>query len=101
MRHTTINDLAKLLHLSPSTVSRALRNHPDISEKTKSKVLAMALDTNYQPNLIAQRLQNRSSNNIGVIVPEIRNTFFFSVPPEKQEIETVIVKTELVIRQSS
>jgi DNA-binding LacI/PurR family transcriptional regulator len=76
MRHTTINDLAKLLKLSPSTVSRALRNHPDISRKTKNKVLAMAADTNYQPNLIAQSLQNRRSNNIGVIVPEIRNTFF-------------------------
>lgn len=76
MRHTTINDLAKLLDLSPSTVSRALRDHPDISRKTKDKVLAMAADTNYQPNLIAQSLQNRRSNNIGVIVPEIRNSFF-------------------------
>lgn len=76
MRHTTINDLARLLKLSPSTVSRALRNHPDISRETKDKVLAMAADTNYQPNLIAQSLQNRSSNNIGVIVPEIHNTFF-------------------------
>lgn len=86
MRHTTINDLAKLLNLSPSTVSRALRNHPDISNKTKDKVLAMAADTNYQPNLIAQSLQNRRSNNIGVIVPEIRNTFFSTVISGIEEV---------------
>lgn len=86
MRHTTINDLAKLLKLSPSTVSRALRNHPDISQKTKDKVLAMAEEKNYQPNLIAQSLQNRRSNNIGVIVPEIRNTFFSTVISGIEEI---------------
>ncbi len=76
MRHTTINDIARQLELSPSTVSRALRDHPDISQKTKDRVLALASATNYQPNLIAQSLQTKRSNNIGVIVPEIRNTFF-------------------------
>jgi len=76
MRHTTINDIARQLKLSPSTVSRALRNHPDISQETKIRVLALAAETNYQPNLIAQSLQTKRSNNIGVIVPEIRNTFF-------------------------
>jgi len=78
--------MAKLLGLSPSTVSRALRNHPDISQKTKERVLAMAADKNYQPNLIAQSLQNRRSNNIGVIVPEIRNTFFSTVISGIEEI---------------
>ena len=86
MRHTTINDLARQLSLSPSTVSRALRDHPDISQKTKDKVLAMAADTNYQPNLIAQSLQNRRSNNIGVIVPEIRKTFFSTVISGVEEV---------------
>ena len=86
MRHTTINDLAAKLGLSPSTVSRALREHPDISVKTKERVLAMAAETNYQPNLIAQSLQNRRSNNIGVIVPEIRNTFFSTVISGIEEI---------------
>lgn len=85
-RHTTINDLARKLKLSPSTVSRALRNHPDISSKTKKRVLAMAEQTNYQPNLIAQSLQTRRSNNIGVIVPEIRNTFFATVISGIEEV---------------
>ena len=79
MAHVTINDLAQQLALSPSTVSRALRNHPDISETTKKRVLAAAAESNYQPNLIAQSLQNKRSNNIGVVVPEIRNTFFSTV----------------------
>ena len=79
MRHVTINDLARRLKLSASTVSRALRDHPDISEQTKKRVRDIAARTNYQPNLIAQSLQTRRSNNIGVIVPEIRNTFFATV----------------------
>lgn len=79
MKHVTINDLARRLNLSASTVSRALRDHPDISKQTKERVRAMAAETNYQPNLIAQSLQTSRSNNIGVIVPEIRNTFFSTV----------------------
>lgn len=84
--HITITDLAKKLRLSPSTVSRALRNHPDISDKTKARVVAEATKRNYQPNLIAQSLQTSRSNNIGVIVPEIRNTFFSSVISGIEEV---------------
>jgi DNA-binding LacI/PurR family transcriptional regulator len=79
MRQVTITDLARRLKLSPSTVSRALRDHPEISRQTKERVRAIAVQTNYQPNLIAQSLQTRRSNNIGVIVPEIRNAFFSEV----------------------
>jgi DNA-binding LacI/PurR family transcriptional regulator len=86
MRHITINDLAKRLKLSASTVSRALKDHPDISTQTKERVKAAAAKTNYQPNLIAQSLQTRRSNNIGVIVPEIRNTFFSTVISGIEEI---------------
>ena len=86
MRHITINDLAKRLKLSASTVSRALRDHPDISAETKERVRAAAEQANYQPNLIAQSLQTRRSNNIGVIVPEIRNTFFSTVISGIEEI---------------
>lgn len=86
MRHITLNDIAKQLKVSPSTVSRALRNHPDISQKTKDRVLEVATEKNYQPNIIAQSLQNRRSNNIGVIVPEIRNTFFSTVISGIEEI---------------
>ncbi len=86
MRHITITDLAKHLGLSASTVSRALRDHPDISPKTKKRVREMANETNYQPNLIAQSLQTSRSNIIGVIVPEIHSTFFSTVISGIEEV---------------
>jgi len=76
--HVTIKDIAKRLNLSPSTVSRALRNHPDISSETKKQVLALANKLDYHPNSIAQSLKNMQTKTIGVIVPEIRHHFFSS-----------------------
>lgn len=72
----TIKDIAKALNISPSTVSRALRDHPDISSKTKKRVNSMANELDYHPDSIAQSLKQRKTNLIGVIVPEIRNRFF-------------------------
>ena len=75
----TIKDIAKKLKISPSTVSRALRDHPDISKETKSKVQTLAQKIYYQPNSIAQSLKARKTYTIGVIVPEIRHDFFSTV----------------------
>ena len=79
MTQWTIKDLAATLGISPSTVSRALRDHPDISDKTKKAVSELAAKHHYQPNQIAKSLQNSQSNTIGVIVPEIRHHFFSTV----------------------
>ena len=79
MTTVTIKDLAKKLNLSPSTVSRALRNHPDISPETKKRVITLADDLDYHPDSIARSLQNRRTKTIGVIVPEIKQPFFASV----------------------
>ena len=76
MGQITIKDIARKLNLSPSTVSRALRNHPDISPETKGKVVALAEQYDYHPNSIAQSLQTRKSRTIGIIVPEIKHHFF-------------------------
>ncbi|MFV0420911.1 LacI family DNA-binding transcriptional regulator [Oleidesulfovibrio sp.] len=76
MRQYTIKDIAKELGISPSTVSRALSGHPDISDKTSAKVKELAARFNYQPNLVAKSLQQKHSSTIGVIVPEIRHDFF-------------------------
>ena len=73
---STIIDIAKALNLSPSTVSRAIRNNPSISSKTKKRVLDYAKEINYFPNNIAQSLQMRQSRTIGVLVPEIQHDFF-------------------------
>lgn len=75
----TIKDIARELKISPSTVSRALKNHPDISEETKIAVNELARKLNYQPNAVALSLKQRRSNTIGVIIPEIVHYFFSSV----------------------
>src|ERR1700712_5460557 len=75
----TIKDIAKALHLSISTVSKALRNSHEISEETKKTVLAYANEFNYKPNPIAQSLKRGRSKSIGVIVCNIDNNFFSQV----------------------
>jgi len=75
----TIKDIARELKISPSTVSRALKNHPDISEETKIAVNELAQKLHYQPNAVALSLKQRRSNTIGVIIPEIVHYFFSSV----------------------
>ena len=76
---TTITDLAKELGISPSTVSRALNNHPAISERTRKAVVKLARKKNYQPNLLALHLLQKKTNTIGVIVPEISSYFISSI----------------------
>lgn len=75
----TIKDLARELNISASTVSRALKDHPDISKETKRAVQELAQRLNYQPNAVALSLKQRRSNTIGVIIPEIVHYFFSSV----------------------
>ena len=75
----TIKDLARELKISASTVSRALKNHPDISQETKIAVNELAKKWNYQPNAVALSLKQRRSNTLGVIIPEIVHYFFSSV----------------------
>lgn len=76
---TTITEIAKELGISPSTVSRALNNHPAISDKTRKAVVKLAQKLNYQPNLLALNLLKKKTNTIGVIVPEITSYFFSSI----------------------
>ena len=71
MKLITITDIAKKLGIAPSTVSRALRDHPDISEETKNRVKKLVRDSRYTPNAISDSLRNRRTTNIGVIIPEI------------------------------
>ncbi|MFK8101497.1 MAG: LacI family DNA-binding transcriptional regulator [Saprospiraceae bacterium] len=75
MKRVTIKDLAKILNLSTSTVSRALSDHPDISESTKNKVRLAAKEFNYTTNVHARFFRNQHSGLIALILPEI-NMFF-------------------------
>jgi DNA-binding LacI/PurR family transcriptional regulator len=86
-RHpVTIKDIARELGVSPSTVSRALKDHPDISLETKRMVKELVEKLNYKPNSIALSLRNRKTHIIGVIVPEMVHHFFSSVISGIEEI---------------
>ena len=70
-RQVTLQDLAAKLKISVSTVSRALKDHPRISRKTKEAVWQLAKDLDYEPNQLALGLKNKHINAIGVVVPKI------------------------------
>lgn len=74
-----LEDLAEKLGVSKVTISKALRNHPDISPGTTSKVKALAEKLGYMPNYMAKNLSARKSNTIGLVVPKIAHFFFGSV----------------------
>ncbi len=67
----TIKDIAKRLNISLSTVSRAMRNAPDVNADTKRAVLALSDELNYQPNKLALSLKQKQTHNIAVIVPNL------------------------------
>jgi LacI family transcriptional regulator len=70
------SDIAKKLNVSRITVSKALRNHPDISEAMKKKVNETAAKLGYVPNLIAKQLNSGKTSTIGIVVPDLENSFF-------------------------
>ncbi|GGG18264.1 LacI family transcriptional regulator [Dokdonia pacifica] len=72
---TTLKEIAKKLDISISTASRALNNHPDISDATKEKVQQLAEKLHYSPNLFAQGFRTQRSHILGVIVPNIAHYF--------------------------
>jgi len=79
MRPVTLKDIAQKLNISRSTVSKALSGRSDVSKKTREKVLILAKELNYVPNLTAVNLRTQRTKTIGVIVPSIRNQFFSKV----------------------
>ncbi len=75
----TISTIATELNITPATVSRALRDHPKISAKTKKSVLRVADRLNYKRNKIASSLRSGKTHTIGVIIPSAEINFFGSV----------------------
>jgi LacI family transcriptional regulator len=75
MNRPTITDIARLLQLNPSTVSRALNNHPDVSPETRNRVQELAQELGYAPNQLAVNLRKRHSGLIALLVSEM-NMFF-------------------------
>jgi LacI family transcriptional regulator len=85
-RAVTIKDIARILNVSVSTVSRALRDTYDINKETREKILGLAAELNYKPNFNATGLAKGSTHNIGIILPFITNFYFSTVITGIQEI---------------
>lgn len=79
MSKVTLKEIGKTLGLSAATVSKALKDYPDISEDTKRKVVELAESLNYKPNSFAQSLRNQESKIIGLIIPDIVHHFFSNI----------------------
>lgn len=82
----TMKEIAKKLGVSVSTISRALQDSPELHPDTKKRIVAMAQEMNYQPNLLAQSLRISRTKILGVIVPEITSHFFASCISGIQDI---------------
>jgi len=78
-KEITIYDIAKNLNVSPSTVSRALKDDPTVSKKTKKKIFETAAQMGYRSNPFAKNLRQQQSLTIGVIVGELNSPFITSV----------------------
>lgn len=78
MTNTTLKKISEILGLSISTVSRALKDHPDISDRTKQRVTELATTLDYEPNANAVHLRTSKSNLFGLIVPSVSNFFYDS-----------------------
>ncbi len=76
MGRVTIIDIARMLGVSKSTVSRALAGHSDVNSETRRKILQLAQKLDYQPNVVALHLKQQRTNTLGVIIPETVNRFF-------------------------
>lgn len=74
-----MKDIARALNVSVVTVSRALRDRPDISKATRDAVLAKMREMGYQPNVLARSLVTGKTNLIGVVIPDLMQTFFAEI----------------------
>jgi len=79
MKPVTLKEIAELLNISVTTVSKALKDYPDVSKKTKRLVKETANMLNYKPNSFAVNLRTKESKTIGLVIPEIVHHFFSSV----------------------
>lgn len=96
----TIKDIARALNVSPSTVSRALKDNPDISQETRDLIHAYAREHNYKPNVLAVNLRSSRSNTIGVIVPQLVHHFFSCVLSGIEKAATA-AGYNIIVAQSS
>jgi LacI family transcriptional regulator len=98
-KEVTIYDVAKALNLSPSTISRALKDHPHIRKETKRKIRTVAGEMGYRHNKFASNLRQKHTNTIGVVVPKL-NSYFMATTLAGIEKITTEYGYGLIISQS-
>lgn len=86
MSAVKLEDIARQLGVSISTVSRALSGNGRVGEKTRQRVLAAVQESKYTVNAVARSLRLRDARNIGIIVPDISNSYFAAVIKGAQEV---------------
>ncbi len=99
MTNITLKKISEVLGISISTVSRALKDHPDISNKTKRLVVELAASLDYEPNANAVHLRTSNSKLFALIVPSLDNTFYNSFVASLEE-ECRLNNFSLIILQS-
>ncbi len=82
----TIKDIARLADVSIATVSRTLNMKEDVRSETRDRILAIAKELNYQPNMMAKGLMSKHVYSIGIIIPDITNTYFAEIFRGVEEI---------------
>ncbi|MBC8543580.1 LacI family DNA-binding transcriptional regulator [Bianquea renquensis] len=85
MANVTIKDIAIAAGVSHPTVSKALNNAPGVSDETRRKILKLAAQMNYTPNMAAKRLANKGNRSIGFIWPKAEGIFFYHLANALQE----------------
>ena len=96
----TIYDIAKVLGLSPATVSRGLKDHPAINSKTRKRIMDMAREMGYRSNSFASNLRMQKTHTIGIIIHEIKSQFISSVLAGIEKVTTE-AGYDLIIGHSS
>ncbi|NLY90497.1 MAG: LacI family transcriptional regulator [Firmicutes bacterium] len=75
----TISDIAKAANVTKATVSYVINNKPGVSEETRQKILKIMKEMNYHPNAVARGLAGKSTEMLGLIIPDISDHFYVQV----------------------
>ena len=76
LKTPTMKDIARITGVTQATVSYAINDSEDISESVKKRVLDTADELGYIPNLVARNLKKRTTNTIGIVVPDVMNSYY-------------------------
>jgi LacI family transcriptional regulator len=83
---TRMKDIARDLGVSVITISKVLRNHPDVGDETRERVLARVKELDYRPNLAARSLVTGRTYLVGLVVPDLLHPFFAEIAKSLSDV---------------